>query len=218
MTETYTFQENEYITENVITKLNDGYYIKEIRFELDYEIIPEDEHKYSSYISNDIESDNSYYLHFLNKFYTHYSNNLILKIDPFVENNILDSTNYKIKLHKCFKWIEEEQNIREYKRLHYKRCHITLYRNNIFKGTIRNDNYIENDKIIITSNYFNNIDELKKYFIDITETNEEVYNNWFDDNYFDTYSYYINLKTIDKLEETIIYEKEIIYEYDEVKN
>ncbi len=176
----YIFKDDEYIDEEFFNKLKNGYIIKEMKFELDFEFIPK---KYNVFICNIIndKNDDKYTIDIINNSYTYYSNNLTLQCCPFVNDyydlSELLFSNLKFNLLQLN--INKQKNY-SYINLHFKKCYITLHKYNMTIGlNISRDDKI-NNKITIRSNYFKTILEFKQYFMELSCINENVFDKWFD--------------------------------------
>ncbi len=173
MEETFIF-DNSHITTDFCNKINNEWIIKEMIFEFD------EEFKLSDFMSIDIHNKSNNLIYAINIFKNNIecnNNILIIKTDPFIDienkllhNNIL----YEIKVCNHIEWNKTDGYI--YKYTLFKKCTIKIQKINFY---ITNDytNY-NNYKFILASNYFNNIDEFKKFIMEWTDCNEQMYNEW----------------------------------------
>ncbi len=197
----YTFNEDEKIGKEIANKLNTTHSIKEIKFEFDHEIT-KDECNNLKCLIWDLT------INFIQNTIEYNSNFIVIKCSPFKYlNRNIEHGNISL-FNKNF---NEEHKMHVLSKKNYIKCHITLKENSIFI-TCRNKDDEENiqTKIILSSNYFTSTEELKLYFINWTETNEQIYNDWFNEfiNKYDS-EYIIYLHNINsKIDIKQIYEKE----------
>ncbi len=160
MEDTYTFKENECLSEEFINKLNNGYAIKTITFELYNEIKTFNEY-YVGY--KKINTITQYYLDTFNGSIIYFNNVIMYYVDPFTNftNSRINTEYYMLYIDEC----EEEIN--------YKTCKIYLSYHNL------KSEYTFKSIISIQSNYFNTEEELKKFMIEWTDnTYIKAYDDW----------------------------------------
>ncbi len=182
MEEIYILKENESSSDELTNKLNNSFKINELRFELDVEITQE-------LINTIFITTNDIYIEIIKDCTQYYNNILIIVPDifqniygiHFICNNFTINLNNRIttnKLYHTYFGIVEQTKT---SKLTYKQCSIKIINDNLqltYKH-ISGIKEIENTNIIILSNYFNNINELYKYFIKFTNSNEVIFNKWF---------------------------------------
>ncbi len=189
MEETYILKENEISSDELTNKLNNGFKINELRFELDVEITD--------------KLINNIYITIFNRYFSiikdcicYYNNILIIIPDIFqaIYNSEVLYDNFTIILNNTIPRNE----------LAYKQCSIKLIKDNL-QWTCRMFTN-ENTKKMILSNYFNNMDEFKEYFIKFTNSNEIIFNKWIESRFKNNYIHklypskpLINLNTIDNV-------------------
>lgn len=148
----YTFQQNKQITKDFLNSIKNNYVFKKIKLVL----------------RKEVSNDDIKYIDITEPF------PIIIVINESINyyNNIIEFI--------CYPFMIFNYNNRYGDRfvcnLDYKEIEITLkYTNNNF---FTEQEYCYNKKLI-TSNYFNSIDELKEEFIKFTNTNEIIFNSFF---------------------------------------
>ncbi len=174
MEETFIYLENENFDDLLLNKLQNRYKIKEFIFELDVEIVKEIIDTICVIFFKD--KNNVKYFKIINECIQYYNNIIIIKTNPFYDH--FDIKDFKIKLYDIKNMYSE--NAINYA---FKKCTIKIKENNL------KCRYLECFGVYIQSNYFNDISEFKKYFINWTNCNEETYNKWFESYTNDDYLY-----------------------------
>ncbi len=169
MEDTFTFLENEIVSQEFTDKLNDNYSIKEIKFELDHEITENDYNDIFCEILN-------YKVDIIKNSLLYYSNILVFKCNPFKYLDNLSFDCYKIELYEIRCLNNIKSNAKGMFRKTYIKCHITFQYNDIF---IDNSESLDNNnKYILSSNYFDKETDVKLYFMNWTGLNEDIYKEW----------------------------------------
>ncbi len=169
MEDTFTFLENEIVSQEFTDKLNDNYSIKEIKFELDHEIT----NIYTKYNNWNI-SINDTIIGVIDEYIEYYNNILTIKINPFYDKKHIPKFDIKI-----YRYVFNNiSHMHEINYTSFKKCII------IIKEIFFQCNYNRYDRekegyFCISSNYFNNMIEFKNYFINWTNSNEDIYEQWF---------------------------------------
>ncbi len=168
MEEKYIFKSTEFVSNDFLNKLNNNYDIKEITFELDHEI--NEKKEYNCTLDN---VKNEIILNIMNECTTYIENKLVLKNNFFNYKKYINNNNVSINLYqvKGFDTPLDEIYDHEDELKEYITCTIIL-KYNEFDINFKNMGLFKSN---ILSNYFRNEQEVKKYFIDWTETNEDVY-------------------------------------------
>ncbi len=144
MDNTYIFKENESLDDEFINKLNSGYSVKKISFELYNEVNKND---ITNYVSYNRTGDIIYYLNIFHNSVIYYNNIISYYTHPFEK--------YPLTTKNKIYYINKDNNI-----INYKMCKILLdFNNNIYFD------YIFADNKLIQSNFFNDKEELKKYIL-----------------------------------------------------